>query len=221
MSIPIQKRNPVATREAILSAAHKLFTEKGCDGTSLSDIARLAGINKSLIHHYFGSKEELHIAVLRRSFPTYAKRLAGYLRQVEAAEDRLVAGFKAYSRFMADTPEYVRMGLWMSLFYGSDPVRTETARNAPRDELDPDTAYVSTVGSRFVSAIEEAQRAGRIRSDLPAADILASLWCLTEHWHESRALMGLRMGQDFLADGASERFENTALEIMLQGVRPR
>lgn len=217
----IKKRNPAATRESILSAAHELFTEKGCDGTSLSDIARLAGINKSLIHHYFGSKEELHIAVLRRSFPTYAKRLASYLRQAEAAEDRLVAGFRAYFRFMADTPEYVRMGLWISLFYGSDPVRTETARNAPREEPDPDTAYVTSVGRRFVSAIEEAQKAGRIRSDLPAAHILASLWCLTEHWHESRAHMGLRMGQDFLADGAMELFENTALEILLQGVRPR
>lgn len=215
------KRNPAVTRESILSAAHALFSERGCDGTSLSDIARKAGINKSLIHHYFGSKEELHLEFLRRSFPVYAKRLAHYLRQVEAAEDKLVAGFKAYFRFMSETPEYVRMGLWTSLFYGADPARVDAARSRSREDLDPDTAYVTGVGSQFVNAIEEAQKAGRIRPDLSADHILAALWCLAEHWQESRALMGLRMGQDFLAAEASERFENAAIEILLRGALPR
>lgn len=91
MPMSRQKRNPVATRESIISAANDVFTQKGYTGASLGDIARIAGVNKSLIHHYFGNKEDLYLAILRRFFPTYAGRLAVYLRQAETAEDKLSA----------------------------------------------------------------------------------------------------------------------------------
>lgn len=215
-----QIRNPAVTREAILKAAQEMFTLKGYDGASLSDIARLAAINKSLIHHYFGSKEELHIAVLRRSFPSYAGRLAEYLRQAESAEDRISAGFTAYFRFLAETPGYVRTGLWISLYLGDDTERSNTARQGLDTPVDDSIAYVRSAGQRFIASIEEGQKKGRLRADLPAADLMATIFCLAEHWHESRALMGLRLGEDFLKAGASERFAASALEVLLHGVSP-
>lgn len=47
------------TKENIVNATLKLFSEKGYDGTSIKDITDLAGIPKSLFYHYFKSKEEL------------------------------------------------------------------------------------------------------------------------------------------------------------------
>lgn len=46
-------------REHILTSAEKLFAEKGFDGTSVRDIAQLAGVNLAMISYYFGSKEKL------------------------------------------------------------------------------------------------------------------------------------------------------------------
>ena len=46
-------------REEILTVAYSLFGEQQYDGVSLSDIAKRAGINKSLLQHYFTQKIEI------------------------------------------------------------------------------------------------------------------------------------------------------------------
>jgi AcrR family transcriptional regulator len=51
-------------REHILTSAEKLFAEKGFDGTSVRDIAQLAGVNLAMISYYFGSKEKLLEALI-------------------------------------------------------------------------------------------------------------------------------------------------------------
>jgi TetR/AcrR family transcriptional regulator len=59
-------RNPGRSRERILSAALKEFAAKGFAGARVDVIARRANINKRMLYHYFGDKEELFKAVLRR-----------------------------------------------------------------------------------------------------------------------------------------------------------
>ncbi len=43
----------------IIETAETLFAERGFDGTSVRDIADVAGINVAMISYYFGSKEKL------------------------------------------------------------------------------------------------------------------------------------------------------------------
>ncbi len=52
------------TREAILSAARVCFAERGFDGTSLRRIAEAAGVDQSLVHHFYGTKESLFLQAL-------------------------------------------------------------------------------------------------------------------------------------------------------------
>ncbi|MFC4912148.1 TetR family transcriptional regulator [Actinomadura gamaensis] len=53
------------TREQILAAAREMFADKGFDGASLRGIARAAGVDPALVHHYFGSKEGVFVAAMR------------------------------------------------------------------------------------------------------------------------------------------------------------
>ncbi|HEY0045783.1 MAG TPA: TetR family transcriptional regulator [Flavobacterium sp.] len=48
----------------ILQVAEKLFAEKGFDGTSIRDIAKIANINIAMVSYYFGSKEKLLEALI-------------------------------------------------------------------------------------------------------------------------------------------------------------
>lgn len=52
------------TREQILEAARNQFGERGYDGTTIRGIAAEAGVNAALIHHFFGSKEQVFAAAL-------------------------------------------------------------------------------------------------------------------------------------------------------------
>jgi AcrR family transcriptional regulator len=64
------------TRERILDAAERLFSERGFDGTSIRDVTAEAGVNLAAVHYHFGSKEDLLRAVLERVvLPTNEERL--------------------------------------------------------------------------------------------------------------------------------------------------
>ncbi len=52
------------TREEILSAARRLFGERGYDGTTIRAMAAEAGVNPALVHHFFGTKEQVFVAAL-------------------------------------------------------------------------------------------------------------------------------------------------------------
>lgn len=61
----IKKRDAVATRAAILGAAHQRFLRESYDSVGLRDIAGAAGVDVALISRYFGGKEGLFRAVVR------------------------------------------------------------------------------------------------------------------------------------------------------------
>ena len=64
----IRKRDPDASRERILKAATAEFAEKGFGDARVDEIARRAGINKRMLYHYFGNKDELFQAVLEEIY---------------------------------------------------------------------------------------------------------------------------------------------------------
>lgn len=75
-------RDADATREAVLQAAETLFAEQGFAATSMRDISSASGVSHPLIHHHFGSKDELYSAVKRRLVEGYAKRFPNAARAV-------------------------------------------------------------------------------------------------------------------------------------------
>jgi AcrR family transcriptional regulator len=66
VSSPARGRRPGSpdTRSAILDAARTLFASGGLSGTSIRAVAAKAGVDPALVHHYFGSKDDLFVAAL-------------------------------------------------------------------------------------------------------------------------------------------------------------
>jgi AcrR family transcriptional regulator len=58
--------DPRQRREQILDAANALFSERAYDEVSIEDIASSAGVTRGLVHHYFGGRKEVYIALLER-----------------------------------------------------------------------------------------------------------------------------------------------------------
>ncbi len=53
-------------RTRLLDAAERLLIEVGHDGVSTRLVSKEAGLNHGLVHYYYGSMEELFLAVLER-----------------------------------------------------------------------------------------------------------------------------------------------------------
>jgi AcrR family transcriptional regulator len=52
-------------RAQILACARRLFSERNYDAVSTTDIANEAGVARGLLHHYFGTKRDLYLEVVR------------------------------------------------------------------------------------------------------------------------------------------------------------
>ncbi|WP_327133049.1 TetR family transcriptional regulator [Streptomyces sp. NBC_01343] len=52
------------TQERIRLAAREVFAERGYDKTSVRGVAKVAGVDPALVHHYFGSKDDLFAAAI-------------------------------------------------------------------------------------------------------------------------------------------------------------
>jgi AcrR family transcriptional regulator len=59
-----RRPGPTNTREAILAAARRQFSDLGYDRTTLRSVASEAGVDPSLVVHFFGSKQRLFMTVV-------------------------------------------------------------------------------------------------------------------------------------------------------------
>src|SRR5688572_27710034 len=60
------KEDALATRNALLDAAERVFHEQGVAGTSLNDIALAAGTTRGAIYWHFKDKADLFTAMMDR-----------------------------------------------------------------------------------------------------------------------------------------------------------
>lgn len=82
-----------STRDAILAAARAVFGAHGYDGASLRVIAAAAGVDPALIHHYFGSKQQLFVAASHMQFEPADVRSMIFAGDRETTGERIVRFF--------------------------------------------------------------------------------------------------------------------------------
>jgi AcrR family transcriptional regulator len=95
-------------REKVLAAGLELFGERGYHATSIAEIGLRAGIAKSVLYHYFGSKAGLYEEI---AVGQTAELVAAVAAAVPADPDapRLRAGVDAYLAFLAARPAAWRL----------------------------------------------------------------------------------------------------------------
>jgi len=62
-------------KNEIISAAIKIFSEKGYEHTTLDEIAEAAEFGKGTLYNYFQNKEDLYLAILEDIFGTFVSNL--------------------------------------------------------------------------------------------------------------------------------------------------
>jgi AcrR family transcriptional regulator len=95
------------TRERILEAAHTLLRVRGYEGTTMSQLAKDAGVTTPALYWHFASKAELCGEVLKRDYRTFLAELTE--RMVgDTAEERLRAYMSAFVELQLQEAELER-----------------------------------------------------------------------------------------------------------------
>jgi TetR/AcrR family fatty acid metabolism transcriptional regulator len=90
--------------DAILDAAKGAFADKGFEGTSIADIARIAQISDGLVYRYFRNKRELLYEVLRKFYEHILLDLETQAFKHDAFSARLEALIRRHLEvFVSDT----------------------------------------------------------------------------------------------------------------------
>jgi len=85
-----RRRGSPDTRAAILAAARERFAQAGFAGTTIRGVAGDAGVDPALVHHYFGSKDDLFVAALELPVDPRAVLAEQVVGPVEGAGERLL-----------------------------------------------------------------------------------------------------------------------------------
>jgi TetR/AcrR family transcriptional regulator len=151
-------RNPERTRERILSAALKEFAAHGFAGARVDAIAHRADINKRMLYHYFGDKEDLFKAVLRRKI---AERNAWAEASSGEPAETLPFWFEAACK---DT-DWVRMLEWEALQGADKKLIDEKQRRA--------------AVTRGLERIRQRQARGQISPEFDPRHVMLAMRSLT------------------------------------------
>lgn len=116
-----RKRDAARTKANILNAAITEFAHRGPAGTRVDEVAARAGVNKSLIYQYFGSKQELYAEALNSVLQTITKKSAEYSLAFSSATNseslrELLRGYmENHLALLEAVPEYPRLIAWENL----------------------------------------------------------------------------------------------------------
>jgi len=202
---PRTPRDPEATRAALVEAAEEIFLKKGFGNTSLSEIAKRAGITKSLIHHYFGSKEGLWREVKTRRFMHYAQRQMEMLQQAQPSAELLKASVAFYFDFLRRNPQIVRVLAWMFL------------EQDQKECMDIDRELIA----QGVENIRATQALGQLRKDIDPRFIVFVFIGLCQHWFQDKGHFMESFGTQGLGEDLDEAYLGTIIKIFFEGILPR
>ncbi len=200
------KRDPLATRQALLGAGAALFSERGFDGVPIEDIAARAGVNKALISYHFGGKRGLYTAVLSSAFRAIAERLQAIEQEGQGARETLHRLLQAFDALRRERPDFPTLFVREVLATGIDPavaprlveilgvvqrLAERGAREGVFRRVHPLSLHFGLVGALvFFLATEPARQRAVVERRIPAMPDFPSFL----HYLEDLTLRGLAPG---------------------------
>ncbi len=153
-------------RRKFTDAAIRLIARDGLEGMTMRAVANQAGLSYGSLFHYFKSKDELLMLVIRHSTDLQTRRLNEYSTKH--------TGLKALNHLLCDdaiVDEQTRdeMAVWLAFLHKAASLESFEALNAELAEgwLD-----------RIQSLLDAAQAAGEIRPGIDTAFEAKAIWAL-------------------------------------------
>lgn len=204
-----QRRDPAATCLSLLKAAVSEFSAFGYEGGRVDRIARQAGVNKQLVYHYFGSKEDLYRAALEEVYREIREREQA-LHLSDLDPERAMQALVGFSfDYLADHPEFVALI--------NDENRMD-ARHLKASEK------VTEMHSPIVHLVEETLargvNAGVFNDRFGPVNLYLSIAALSFFYFANRSTLSVIFDRDMGAPAQAARRRQHVIDLISSALRP-
>ncbi|HHY80088.1 MAG TPA: TetR/AcrR family transcriptional regulator [Thermoanaerobacter sp.] len=193
------------SRIRILHSATKIFAEKGPDGTRVDEIAEDAGINKRMLYHYFGNKEDLYVEVLRYNFNKIYSLGKRTLNLGDDPRENVTRALRAYFYFLAENEEFVRLTSWEALNRGQF-----AGKVLPE--------FFDLLELEFDDIIKAGIERGVIRPETDIRQVLLSIHSLCIFYFTRQELVKRLWNEDLLSKEMLEARLQHILNLIFDGI---
>lgn len=193
----IRSRDPQRTSSEILQSATDEFAKCGYEGAKIQKIAAGAGCNPRLIYHYFGNKEGLYLAVLRRIYTEIREREDELNLEVLPPEEAIIKLAEFTFDFFEANTAFVSITRSENLLHGRFLAKIPEIRDHSKPLIDK----ISMVLTRGVEG-------GIFRAGMDPLQLYVSIVALSAHHINAVYSLSATFGADMHADdwrGARKR----------------
>jgi AcrR family transcriptional regulator len=155
----------------ILAAARELFLEHGFENVSTRKIAERVGISQTALFAYYKTKDDILSRLIRDAFEELDRAIAEVDRTATDHRDWLQRGIAGYIAFGLSHPDEYRLAFMVIKAYRK-PYNVEQ-----HEQTSEGTRVGVPIFLRLVEKVDEAMKAGVIRTDLGSPMLVAqALW---------------------------------------------
>lgn len=202
------RRDPEGTRRALLDAAIAEFAEKGLAGARVDEIAARSGVNKQLVYHHFGTKEDLYAATLAEVYGEI-RRQEQALHLADLPPREAMARLVGFSfDYLAGHPEFVAL-LNDENQHGARHVRQSRQLRA--------------MNSPLIGLVEETLARGAaegvFRADLDAVDVYISIAGIGYFYFSNNRTLSAIFGARLDSKAAIARRRRHVIDFVLSALR--
>jgi len=199
----------MTAKDRILDAAEVTFAETGFAGSSMKVIAERAGVVKSLIYHYFSSKQDLWTKVVERhmrdhKFLEGIQDTIGVLMSKGIDGAKEAQGYRHYFGFLQRNQNLLRMMAWL---------------NAEHSDRSSGPEPAEPLKKSILGSIQLLQDKGVFRRDIDPRIFIILLMAASEFWFVSGGRIAAWFGDEMDSSELEEKYISSVGRLLLDGMR--
>ena len=203
------RRDPAATRNALVAAGVSEFARKGFAGARVDEIAQAANVNKQLVYHHFGDKQGLYLAALESVYSEIREKerqlSLGQLEPQEAMAQLVGFSFD----YLVEHPEFIALL--------ADENRNLGAHVLASEQL-------QTMHTPFVDMMEatlkEGVKAGVFCDDFDAINLYISIAGISYFFFSNNHTLSAIFGKRLRSGAALVQRRRHVIQFALNALRP-
>jgi TetR/AcrR family transcriptional regulator len=203
------RRDPAASRGALMAAAVAEFARKGFAGARVDEIAAAAGLNKQLVYHYFGSKQGLYLAALESVYVEIREKermlSLGELEPMEAMAQLVGFSFD----YLTEHPEFIALLADENRNKGAHILQSEKLRKMH-------TPFIDMLNATLASGV----RSGVFRDDFDAVNLYISVAGISYFFFSNNHTLSAIFGRKLGSRAALAQRRRHVIAFTLNALRP-